>query len=378
MINRVKKFKALIIDGRKIKIMLACASGAAIMATVSLSAALVSKKTQEVAVSESFYKTVISSQLHNESGGVSLYDIICAAVGFDITNQRSIIANRLPMFGEEFFREAEPPRETSAPTPTETSAPAATESAAPPAVQETKSKSDMSVSNQTSISVDPNVLASEELCFGIDNNGPQILIFHTHTTESFTDSDTSYLNSSDRNLDEEKNISAVGDAMAEVFENAGIEVIHDKTVHDYPSFNGAYTRSLATVRANLDKNPGIKVVLDIHRDGITREDGTKVKVAADINGEKTAQCLFVVGSNANLTHDNWRENMKLACKIQRLANEMYPGLMRPIILREERFNQQVSTGALIIEIGSNGNTLDEALRGGRLMADVIAKLLKKR
>ena len=147
-------------------------------------------------------------------------------------------------------------------------------------------------------------------------------------------------------------------------------------MHDYPSFNGAYTRSMATIRKNMENFPDIKIILDIHRDGIIKEDGTKVKLAAEIDGEKTAQCMFVVGSNALLTHDNWLENMKLACKIQRLANELYPDLMRPIVLREERFNQQASRGSLIIEIGSNGNTLQEALRGGEKIADVIAKLLK--
>ena len=371
----MKKFKALIISGKKIKLIVIFLVCGAITASLAASAAVISRKSQELAISEGFYKTVISSQFHNERTNQSFRSIICEALGFDITDAKTIIANQMPVFSEEFAppktpQPTAPASETQVPpTPTPEKKP----------IQEAKSKSDMTISNRTNISVDPNALADEKLCFSLEKSEkPQILIVHTHTTESFTDSDTNvYLTgSSDRNLDNTKNISAVGDAMTEVFESAGIATIHDKTVHDYPSFNGAYTRSLATVRANLEKNPQIKIVLDVHRDGIIKEDGTKVKVAAEINGEKTAQCLFVVGSNANLTHDKWLENMKLACKIQRAANEMYPGLMRPIILREERFNQQVSTGALIIEIGSNGNTLEEAIRGGRLMADVIAKLLK--
>jgi len=164
--------------------------------------------------------------------------------------------------------------------------------------------------------------------------------------------------------------------MKNIFMEEGIEVIHDTTVHDYPSYSGAYTRSKATVTKNLEKYPSIKVVLDIHRDGIVREDGTKVKVSCEINGEKAAQCMFVVGSNAQLKHDYWRENMKIACKLQKYAEDNFPGLMRPIILRKERFNQQISKGAVIVEVGSNGNTLEEAKTGAKYMAKVISAVLK--
>lgn len=363
----MKKFKTVVINVKKIKLIGMIIVAVCLLCTLFFSAAFAVKKSS-VASSEAFREAIVAAQLHNERRAFSPGALLKKITGCDITDAKSIIENQLPSFSEEF-----------APTPTpeavETPPPALPTEEAP--IREVKSKSDMSISNRTNISVDPNLLADEALCFSLEKTDkPQILIFHTHTTESF--SDVTYISgSSDRNLDETKNITAVGEAMAEVFKTCGIETIHDKTVHDYPSFNGAYTRSLATVKANLEKNPQIKIVLDIHRDGIVKDDGTKVKVAADINGEKTAQCMFVIGSNANLTHDNWKENMKFACKIQRLANEMYPGLMRPIILREERFNQQVSTGSLIIEIGSNGNTLSEAVRGGKYMAEVISKLFDR-
>ena len=168
----------------------------------------------------------------------------------------------------------------------------------------------------------------------------------------------------------------VGNALCEVLEANGIKVIHDTTVHDYPAYNGSYDRCKATTLKNLEKYPSIKMVLDIHRDAIVRADGTKVKVACEINGEKCAQCMFVVGSNANLAHDNWQENLKLACKLQKKANEIYPDLMRAINLREERFNQQLSKGSLIIEVGSNGNTLAEAINGAKYMGEVIPLVLK--
>ncbi len=236
----------------------------------------------------------------------------------------------------------------------------------------------MAVSNLAGISVDANALSREKIDIKIDSSGPQVLIVHTHTTESFTDSGkTKYtMSDSDRSTDSEKNMVAVGKVIAEILESEGIGVVHDTTVHDYPSYSGAYTRSMATVEKNLKAYPSIKLVLDVHRDGIIGEDGTKLKVLADINGEMTAQCMFVIGSNAVLPHDNWISNMRLACNLQRYANENYPGLMRAINLRKERFNQQVAAGSIIIEVGSNGNTLDEAKCGAKFMAKTIAAVLK--
>ncbi len=231
------------------------------------------------------------------------------------------------------------------------------------------------VSNSTAYQVNPQDFIGLPLAFSLDNSGPEVLIMHTHTTESFSE-ETYVKGAPDRNLDETKNISAVGAAMAEVFKKNGIGVIHDKTVHDYPSYNGAYQKAAATINKNLSENKSIKVVLDVHRDGITREDGTKVKLVTDINGQKTAQIMLVVGTNVNLQHDSWQENFKLASKIQAKAVEMFPSLMRPIDLRQERFNEQLTKGSLIVEVGSNGNTMEEAIRGGEAVAEVVCRVLK--
>lgn len=373
MRNRRTRFKSIVITGRTVRVFIKVTAVFLCLAAVFGITRFAGKRVQTVAFSDSFYKTVISSQLHNEEEKISIGKIISAALGFDFGDSKSIIAKAYPMINKDMIPEPTPEPTAQA----EHKAEEAQQGEEKP-IAETKVQGEMKISNLAGIEVNANALANEPLGFSIKKgNEPQILIVHTHTTESYTNSDTNtYITSeSDRNLDESKNIVAVGNAMEEVFKSAGIAAVHDRTVHDYPSFNGAYTRSLATVRANLDAHPGIKIVLDVHRDGIVREDGTKVKVAADINGEKTAQCMFVIGSNAKLTHDNWQENLKLACKVQRLANEMYPGLMRPIILRGERFNQQASTGSVIIEVGSNGNTLEEAVRGGSRIAEVIAKLL---
>lgn len=233
----------------------------------------------------------------------------------------------------------------------------------------------LELSNATDININPNDYLGKKLSFSLDKQGPQILIVHTHTTESYSE-ETYLKNASDRNLDESKNIVAVGEAMAEAFKKNGIDVYHDKTVHDYPSYNGAYQRAMTTIRGDLEAYHGIKVVLDVHRDGITKEDGTKVKLLTNINGVNTAQVMLVVGTNANLPHDNWQENFKFAVKIQAKAIEMYPTLMRQINLRKERFNEQMTPGSLIVEVGTNGNTLEEALAGGQFIAEVISAVLK--
>lgn len=225
------------------------------------------------------------------------------------------------------------------------------------------------VKNQSGKSFDAEALVSQPLSYSIDGGSPRVLILHTHTTESYFEQD--------RSVDETKNMTAVGKIIAERLEKGGIGAIHDTTVHDYPSYNGAYTRAAATIKNNLAENPGIKIVLDIHRDAVATQDGTKLKLAADINGEKSAQIMFVVGTDAQLAHDNWQENLKLALKLQRRANELYPNLMRPINLREQRFNQQLSTGSIIIEIGTNGNTLEEAKKAAELISDVIISVLSE-
>lgn len=230
----------------------------------------------------------------------------------------------------------------------------------------------LKVSNATSFNVSPEDFLKWKPAVLTEN--PEILIMHTHTTESY--SEERYApGAPDRNVDESKNIVAVGAEMARVFESHGIKVHHDRTVHDYPAYNGAYQRAAQTISENLEKNRGINIVLDVHRDGITKADGTKVKLVAEINGEDTAQVMLVAGSNQNLQHDNWQENFCFAAHIQAKAIELFPSLMRPIDLRQERFNQQLTKGSLIVEVGTNGNTMEEALRGGRDVAEAISQVL---
>lgn len=313
---------------------------------------------------------IISDNVNDNK--VSFKEIICKILGFNTEDEKTIFYRYYALFGEiddaEAAVESAPPENlVQAVSQTET------ESAKEQKIEEVEITKGMEVSNLAGIQVDATALANEKLHIKINDEGPQVLIVHTHTTESFVGS----ASSGDRNTDKSKNMVAVGEVFKSVLEEAGIKTVHDTTVHDYPSYSGAYTRSKATVKSNIEKYPSIKVVLDVHRDGIVRDDGTKVRVVTEMGGKGVAQCMFVVGTNTQLKHDNWKENMRLACKLQKYANEHFPGLMRPVMLRKERFNQQISTGAIIVEVGSNGNTLEEAKEGAAYMAKTIAGVLKE-
>lgn len=372
-------FRTIIIT-KRIILMIVCGLFIVIFGIVMLCNQKNIPADNQYTLSEDFHNRIIASQLHNEKDdGNFIKNIAKKILGFDIGSPETILEN----YSEEIERTTYPKADETvypkpANTPVPTPSPVPPPKAEPVKIEEKKVSKGLSVSNATEIEVDANALAKEPLSFTIEDNSPQVLIVHTHTTESYTDiSGRAYAQTgNDRTTDETQNIIAVGKALREVLVNNGINTIHDTTVHDYPSYNGAYTRSKATVLKNLEKYPSIKIVLDVHRDGIVKKDGTKVKLACDVGGEKVAQCMFVVGSDVELKHDFWRENMKLACRIQSKANEMHPDFMRPVNLRKERFNQQLSKGALIIEVGSNGNTLNEALAAARVMGEVIAKAMK--
>ena len=163
--------------------------------------------------------------------------------------------------------------------------------------------------------------------------------------------------------------------IAQVLTEMGLSVIHDTELYDYPEYNGSYDRSLAAVETYLERYPTIKVVMDVHRDALIGEDGTIYKPITTINSEKCAQVMLVMGSDAKYTHPNWRQNLSLAVKIQKEMNTLWPTLARPIGLRENRYNQQLTTGSLLVEVGSHGNTLQEALAAARMFARAAGAVL---
>jgi len=236
------------------------------------------------------------------------------------------------------------------------------------------------IKNETKYKVDINALLNESLNMKFAEKGPQVLIVHTHTSEAYTRTNKNNYKPSDpdRTEDPRYNIVRVGEEIAKHLENKGISVIHDKTIHDYPSYNGSYLKCLETIQSNLKKYPSIRIVLDIHRDGLIFEDGTKLKVTAEINNTKVSQVMLVVGTNeGGLEHPNWKENLKFAIRIQNKMNQLYPKFARPINLRRERFNQHATTGSLIVEVGSNGNTLEESVAAAQYFANALSEVIKE-
>ncbi len=213
-----------------------------------------------------------------------------------------------------------------------------------------------------------------------DTADPQVLIVHTHTTEQFMLYDAGYYNDGDRDRtkDKRQNVCAVGKAVAAQLKAAGIGVIHDTTVHDSPQYTGAYNRSADTVAAYLKKYPTIKVVLDLHRDAIMESDTTITKPTVEIGGKKAAQMMIIAGvvSTGTNPHPHWQQNLTLAANWQKALNTTYPGLMRPLYTVAARYNQHLSPGCLLVEVGSEANTVAEVTYSAQLLGDSLAKLLK--
>jgi stage II sporulation protein P len=231
---------------------------------------------------------------------------------------------------------------------------------------------DVYILNRTSKTLDMAALAATPLDINLGpNTEPQILIIHTHATEAYAQDGSDVYNESGtaRTTDPNYNIIRVGDEIERIFTEMGLSVLHDRTLYDYPSYNGSYDRSKVGVEQYLKDYPSIKIVLDIHRDALVGNDGTVYKAVTEIDNNKTAQILLVMGSDdGGLPHPNWQKNLLLAMRIQHRMDTLWPGLARPITLRSSRFNQQLTNGSLLVEVGSHGNTLQEALAGARLFA----------
>ena len=233
------------------------------------------------------------------------------------------------------------------------------------------------IENRPGLELDVAAMAEAQLTLNLPEEGPQVLIVHTHGSEAYTPdgTDTYVATGECRTTDTEKSVVRVGDEIAKVLTEMGLTVVHDTALYDYPEYNGAYDRSLAAVESWLEQYPTIQVVLDVHRDALIGSDGTVYKPITTINGEKCAQVMLVMGSNALYDHPNWLENLSLAVKVQKEMNTLWPTLARPIGLRENRYNQQTAPGAMLVEIGSHGNTLQEALAAARMFARALGAVL---
>ena len=220
-------------------------------------------------------------------------------------------------------------------------------------------------------------LLLQKLDWQLDSGEPTVLIVHTHATESYTrQPGENYVQSGDyRTENEAFNMLAVGDALAALLRSHGVVVLHDRQQHDAVSYNAAYSNARKSVEAYLAQYPSIRMVLDLHRDAALNADGSQYATSATVNGEETAQLMLVAGCDpAGGQHPGWRDNLALALKLQVLLERENPGITRRTLLRGYVYNQDLCSGMLIVEVGTAGNSLEEALRTMPPLADAIAAL----
>ena len=219
------------------------------------------------------------------------------------------------------------------------------------------------------------------LPFAIEPNSPdpQVLVMHTHATEDYRLSAGLWFSPGDgaRSTDRSINMCAVGRVVADTLNAAGINTLHDETLNDYPSYTGSYANSRAVVQQYLAQYPSIKVVLDVHRDAIESESGSRYAPVCTVEGRQAAQVMIICGCDNGTTVQlpNWRQNLRFAAAWERSMEGMYPGFTRPVLFSYRFYNQDLTTGSLLIEIGGHGNNLNEALYAGQLAAKGLAAAL---
>lgn len=225
-----------------------------------------------------------------------------------------------------------------------------------------------------SLRPDLEALMEQPLRWDLTGEKPTVLILHSHATECYTRTTEEYTETSAyRTLDERYNMLSIGDRVAQVLLSQGIGVIQDRSLHDHPNYNTAYGNSRSSAESYLAQYPSIRLVLDLHRDASDGEN--QLRTAAPINGASCAQLMLVMGTNAGgLRHEGWEDNLSLALKLQTQLERQAPGITRPISLRSQRFNQDLSPGALLVEVGAAGDTHGEALRAAEQLAQAIAAL----
>lgn len=296
------------------------------------------------------------------------------------------------LIAAETGRDPEPdhntvPPETTQPTeaptqPEETTAPTEPEVPDLPEEPQTITNADLSLVEMTygtKLRPDIESLLLQPLQWDLTGDEPTILIFHTHSTEAYTQTAErqyepmgGYYTTDDR-----YNVVSLGAELARLLEERGLTVIHDTTKYELGDFNNAYDHSREGVKEILQENPSIKMVIDLHRDAAQYADGTEWATSATVDGEPSAQVMLVVGSNGTgLNHPNWQTNLSIAEKLKVMMERVCPGVARPINLRAARFNHDLAMGALIAEVGSAGNTHEEAMRAIPVLAETIASLVK--
>lgn len=208
---------------------------------------------------------------------------------------------------------------------------------------------------------------------------PEVLIVHTHATECYMSEARDFYTSSDktRSSDNNENVVAVGQKMADILISGGISVLHDTTHHDSPSYNQSYSRAAETINEYLRKYPSIKIVIDVHRDSVALTGNDKVAPTVKVDGKSAAQVMLIAGSQTGTVtnFENWRENFRLAIRWHQMMEVMYPGLPRTMLFASRRYNMNLTTGSMILEVGTEANSFEEACYSAELAANSLLCLL---
>ncbi len=222
-------------------------------------------------------------------------------------------------------------------------------------------------------------LLEGKLDLDLTGEAPTVLILHSHATECYIDGPQDYMYMGSwmpyRCLNTDYNMVSVGDALTKLLEQAGISVIHDRTLHDKYAYDIAYEKSREAVQEYLQQYPSIQLVLDLHRDTLQNADGSQWASGVTVDGKTVAQLMLVMGTDLKESHPNWQKNLALALKMQVLLEKQVPDLTRAVILRTSRYNQDLSNGALLIEFGTAGNTHAEVMRSVPYLARAIVELM---
>lgn len=229
----------------------------------------------------------------------------------------------------------------------------------------------LEINNTAGVSIDPEQLLRQPTSWELTQEGPAVLILHTHGTESFQElKDSKY-----RSVNQEENIISIGAEVTKVLEEGGVQVIHDTTAHDDPSYTYAYGNSREAIQSYLQQYPSIRLILDLHRDAAEDAQGNQVAYTSSLGGETAAQLMLVMGSSAgNLNYPHWQENLTLAVQLQTALQRQNPGICRPLNLRAQRYNQDLHPGTLLIEVGAAGNTHQQAILAARALGEGILSI----
>ena len=232
------------------------------------------------------------------------------------------------------------------------------------------------IRNAAGADFDAAALITAPVQFDRTADGPLILIVHTHATEAYTAADGDEYFGNYRTTDVRYNVVRVGQALADRLNANGISTVHDTTLNDEPGYYDAYERTAAVIAGYLEEYPSIQMVIDVHRDAVTLDDGSEMAVPCRLNGRDAAQLMLVMGTDiAGLEHPDWRSNLSMALKIQAHCERVSPGVFRQMSLRSERYNEHLTPNSILLEVGAAGNTLREAIVSAEFFADRLTEVL---